>query len=69
MDVAVFLGPSLSLASARVILPQATYLSPIKSGALKTIQSDNLSRVIIIDGVHDKASKKQQHPCYHPCIG
>lgn len=47
----VYLGPSLSLARAREILPNALYLPPVKQGDLVTdVTTRNPATIIIIDG-------------------
>jgi hypothetical protein len=49
--ILVYLGPSLSLAKAKAILPQATYRPPAKQGDIVTdVANLNPSRIILIDG-------------------
>jgi hypothetical protein len=46
----VFLGPSLPLARARAVLPEATYLPPIRRGDLTAALKEQPAIVGIIDG-------------------
>lgn len=49
--ILVYLGPSLSLAKAREILPQAIYRPPAKQGDIVTdVVTYSPSRIILIDG-------------------
>lgn len=49
--ILVYLGPSLSLAKARVILPNAIYRPPAKQGDIVTdVVNLNPARIILIDG-------------------
>jgi hypothetical protein len=49
--IIVYLGPSLSLARAREILPSAIYLPPAKQGDIVTdVTNHNPNTVILIDG-------------------
>ena len=50
MNVVVFIGPSLDLASARSILPNAVYLPPVKRGDASSAAED-ADIMVIIDGV------------------
>jgi hypothetical protein len=47
---AVFLGPSLALDDARGLLPEATYLPPIKRGSLLPLLDDPPAAIGIVDG-------------------
>jgi hypothetical protein len=47
----VFLGPSVSIAEARAILPQAEYCAPATRGDLYNARSRNTSIFVLIDGV------------------
>ena len=50
----VFLGPSLDLATAREICPNAEFLPPIRFGDLYALTQETPGQVLIIDGVfHD----------------
>lgn len=56
MEIAVFLGPSLALESARVILP-ANYYPPAKMGDVYRILASGVHTIILIDGLfHQTAS-------------
>ena len=46
----VFLGPSLPIARARAVLPEATYRPPIRRGDLTAALHDRPAIVGIIDG-------------------
>ena len=47
----VFLGPSLPVAQAREILPDAAYLPPVQHGDLLRIRAGRGDRVLVIDGL------------------
>ncbi len=49
MNVVVFIGPSLDLATAGSILPDAVFLPPVKRGAAAA--TENADVMVIIDGV------------------
>ena len=50
----VFLGPSLGLAEARAICPDAEFLAPIRFGDLYALACEPPGEVLIVDGVfHD----------------
>src|SRR5262245_22084371 len=48
--IAVFLGPSLDLATARSILP-ANYYPPVRMGDIYRLLATGVRRIVIIDGV------------------
>jgi len=50
LNVVVFIGPSLDLATARSILPDAIYLPPVKRGDAAAAAED-ADIMVIIDGV------------------
>jgi hypothetical protein len=47
----VFVGPSLPLAEARELLPEATFLPPVEHGDLLRINAGPGDRVLMIDGL------------------
>ncbi|RBQ24384.1 MAG: hypothetical protein ALMCE001_13160 [Methanocorpusculum sp. MCE] len=49
LNVVVFIGPSLDLATAGSILPDAVFLPPVKRGAAAA--TENADVMVIIDGV------------------
>ncbi len=54
MSVVVFLGPTLPADEARKILPQATYLPPVKAGDVRRAMLDGPTHIAIIDGVFEQ---------------
>ena len=50
-SVVVFLGPSLDLEAARLILPDAKYLPPASRGDIEKAVSDGFDTICLIDGV------------------
>lgn len=50
LNVVVFIGPSLDLAAAKLILPNAVFLPPVKRGAAAAA-AENADIMVIIDGV------------------
>ncbi|HJJ51124.1 MAG TPA: TfuA-related McrA-glycine thioamidation protein [Methanocorpusculum sp.] len=50
LNVVVFIGPSLDVATARSILPDAVYLPPVKRGDASRA-ADGAKIMVIIDGV------------------
>ncbi|HJJ42745.1 MAG TPA: TfuA-related McrA-glycine thioamidation protein [Methanocorpusculum sp.] len=50
LNVVVFIGPSLDVATARSILPDAVYLPPVKRGDASAA-ADGADIMVIIDGV------------------
>lgn len=52
--IIVFLGPSLSLTSAKKILPEAVFLPPIRCGDILQTMKMDPSDIIIIDGYFER---------------
>jgi hypothetical protein len=52
--IAIFLGPTLSLAEAQQILPHAWYLSPVECGDILQIMRLKPNCIVIIDGLYEQ---------------
>ena len=50
MDIAVFLGPSLQIHAARVLLPQATFYPPLSADSLDGLDDAPHTHYLVIDG-------------------
>lgn len=55
-DIYIFLGPSLSLAEAKAILPEAHYLSPIRCGDILRVLRLQPKIIGIIDGYFESTA-------------
>jgi len=52
--VHVFVGPTLRVADARQILPDATYLAPVQMGDVHAVMSERPRILCILDGVFER---------------
>ena len=50
MDIAVFLGPSLQLDAARLLLPQATFYPPLSADSLEWLVDAPHTHYLVLDG-------------------
>lgn len=55
MNAVIFLGPTLSVAEARKILPEARYLPPAQAGDVRRCVEDSPAVIGIIDGLFEQA--------------
>ena len=55
-DTVVFLGPTLSLAEARAVLPDACYLPPARCGDILRARRLRPLRIAIIDGIFERTA-------------
>lgn len=56
VDIVVYLGPTLSIQEAKILLPDALYLPPIRCGDILHALRWNPKIVIIIDGLFEKTT-------------
>ena len=54
--IAVFVGPTIGVEAARVILPKANYYPPVKMGDVYRLLGTGVRRILVVDGVFHSAT-------------